>query len=104
MLGVMMNHMRALMLLAISISSVYGCSCREPTVPQALGRAEVVFRGTIIALRDAGKDYDSGFVRYIGKTVVFRVDRVWKGEVGQTFEMPGYEETSACIGFWPDFL
>lgn len=36
--------------------------------------------------------------------VVFKVTRVWKGDVGQEFEMPAIEETSACIGFWPSFL
>jgi hypothetical protein len=35
---------------------------------------------------------------------VFRVSRVWKGDVGETFEMPAVEETSACMGFWPSDL
>ena len=45
-----------------------------------------------------------GFARDTKKTVVFKVTRVWKGQVGQAFETPGIEETSACIGFWPSFL
>ncbi|MGA3204862.1 MAG: hypothetical protein ABSF12_20405 [Bryobacteraceae bacterium] len=36
--------------------------------------------------------------------VVFRVSRVWKGDVGPIFEMPALEETSMCVGFWPTHL
>jgi hypothetical protein len=32
--------------------------------------------------RDSGKDY---------RIVIFRVTRVWKGRIGQTFEMPAYQ-------------
>jgi hypothetical protein len=39
-----------------------------------------------------------------GEVVVFAVDRVWKGKVSQTFEMPAMKEGAACIGFWPSFL
>jgi hypothetical protein len=68
--------------------------------------SEVVFRGTIVELRDSQKpaDLPAGFARDTKKTVVFRVSRVWKGEVGETFEMPAVEETSACVGFWPSIL
>ncbi len=52
--------------------------------------AEVVFRGTITEI-SAGN-------------VVFRVDRVWKDDVGPTFNMPDFRETSACLGFWPAYL
>ncbi|HEY4362174.1 MAG TPA: hypothetical protein VGN17_14455 [Bryobacteraceae bacterium] len=38
------------------------------------------------------------------KIAVFRVTRVRKGDVPETFEMPAVEETSMCTGFWPDFL
>ena len=30
---------------------------------------------------------------------MLQVARVWKGEVGTTFEMPAYEEAAACWGF-----
>jgi hypothetical protein len=29
---------------------------------------------------------------------------VWKGDLARIFEMPAIKETSACIGFWPDWL
>jgi hypothetical protein len=67
--------------------------------------AEVVFRGTIIALRDTKTSSKiAGAVRDLKKVAVFRVTRVWKGDVGEAFEMPAVEETSMCIGFWPPFL
>jgi hypothetical protein len=68
--------------------------------------SEVVFRGTITSLRDAttAPDLPAGFGRDTRKIVVFRVSRVWKGNIGQTFEMPAVEEASACIGFSPDVL
>jgi len=36
--------------------------------------------------------------------VVFAVDRVWKGDVPRTFEMPALKETFGCVGFWPTYL
>jgi hypothetical protein len=94
----------ALLLLALGLC--HACDCTEPSVEARRDRAELIFRGTIVELRDSFKSADiaPGFARDTRKTVVFRVSRVWKGQVGQTFEMPGIEETSACIGFWPDFL
>jgi len=38
------------------------------------------------------------------KIALFGVARVWKGQLGTTFEMPALEETSACWGFWPELL
>jgi hypothetical protein len=64
----------------------------------------VIFRGTIIALHDSPVDHSSPQFRDTKKIAVFRVSRVWKGEVGETFEMPAVEETSMCTGFWPPFL
>ena len=56
----------------------------------------MVFRGTIAELRDLpGSKL---------QVAVFRVSRVWKGDVGPTFEMPAMKEGVACIGFWPDYL
>jgi hypothetical protein len=64
-------------------------------VNEAKKLAAVVFRGTITALRNS----DSG-----ERFVVFRVTRVWKGNVSEIFEMPAFEETTACLGFRPSFL
>jgi hypothetical protein len=38
------------------------------------------------------------------KIAVFRVNRVWKGDVGETIEMPAVKEASTCTGFWPLYL
>jgi len=88
------------------VGVAYGCDCTEASVQAKFDDSEVVFRGTITALRDSGRDFDilGGFVRDTRKTAVFRVTRVWKGQVASTFEMPAVEETSACIGFGPSYL
>jgi hypothetical protein len=70
---------------AWSASLALGCDCASLTVNEAKKYAEVVFRGTITDI-SAGK-------------VVFRVDRVWKGDVGRTFDMPEFIEGAACLGF-----
>jgi hypothetical protein len=70
---------------AWSASLALGCSCADSSVSQARKGAEVVFRGSITDI-SAGK-------------VVFRVDRVWKGNVGRTFEMPEFIQGVACLGF-----
>jgi len=78
------------------------CDCPSITVEAAKAGAEVVFRGRITALRDSKNDL--GYFAVLGrdtkKIAVFHVSRVWKGEVGETFEMPALEETTACWGFW----
>ena len=84
----------------------YACDCVEPSVQAKKDYADVIFRGTIVALRDAkaATDFPSGWVRDTKKVAVFRVTRVWKGDVGETFEMPAVEEVAACMGFWPPYL
>jgi hypothetical protein len=82
----------------------YACTCSAPPVNEARTQADVVFRGTIIALRPSMKPASPAWGHDTQKIAVFRVSRVWKGEVGHTFEMPAIEETSGCTGFWPDQL
>ena len=84
----------------------HACNCREPKVEFKKDHSDVVFRGTIIELRDSDKaaGISAMWGRDTRKMAVFRVSRVWKGEVGQTFEMPAVEETSMCLGFLPDAL
>jgi hypothetical protein len=99
--------MKLLALLVVGVSVGHACDCREPSVRFKRDHAELIFRGIIVELRDSSRgavDITAGFAHDTGKNVVFRVSRVWKGNVGQTFEMPGIEETSACTGFWPDYL
>jgi len=74
----------------LSASSALGCECGPVSVSEAKKSAEVVFRGTITAISD-------------GK-VMFRVDRVWKGEVGGTFQMPEFTAGGSCLGFRPSLL
>ena len=76
--------------LAWNAASALGCECAPSTVNEAKARAEVVFRGTITDVS--------------GGNVYFRVVRVWKGDIGRTFVMPEFPESSACIGFLPKWL
>jgi hypothetical protein len=100
----MVSKILAIMVCAVGLAAA--CECREPSVEIKRDHAEIIFRGTIVDLRSSSKPSGifSGFARDLNATVVFKVDRVWKGHVGHTFEMPAVEETSACIGFWPDYL
>jgi hypothetical protein len=79
-----------LVYLAWNAASALGCDCVPSSLNESKAGAEVVFRGTITDIRD-------------GK-VSFRVDRVWKGHVGHTFDMVDFRESSACIGFLPKWL
>ena len=73
----------------LSLSLVAGlasaCECIDLPAKDAKQAAEVVFRGTAIALRDSGKGYP---------IAIFRISRVWKGHVPEKFEMPVY--TISC--------
>jgi hypothetical protein len=76
---------------------VHACECVEPSIKSAKRQSAIVFRGTVIDIRDSGKGY---------KTVVFRVIRVWKGRIGVTLEMPAFADpfASPCVGLWPALL
>jgi hypothetical protein len=83
------------------------CGCVEPSVSQKKDHSDIIFRGTIVELRDAGLvSVGDPYLTLTNRRriAVFHVTRVWKGEVGRTFEMPAVEETSMCIGFWPPYL
>jgi hypothetical protein len=97
--------LRAVTVLLFASSATWACSCREITVKEASDHADVVFRGTIVSFRDSAKDFGiPGVFKGTKKLAVFHVTRVWKGDVGQTFEMPAVEELAACTGFWSKFL
>ena len=72
------------MLVRLAVILVYGtglaqaCLCVAPGIKDAERYAEIVFRGKITSFRETGN----------GTRVTFAVDRVWKGNVGKTFEMP----------------
>jgi hypothetical protein len=95
---------RLLAILATSITAAYGCDCDEPTVKDAAKMATVIFRGTITALKPSGKPYTFRRPSGTEKIAVFRVTRVWKGEVSRTFEMPAVLEEPDCLGFAPQFV
>jgi hypothetical protein len=95
--------LRCALLVILPAGIVCGCTCREPSVPDKRDASDVVFRGTVIAFRESATVRTDGpfSVHDTGKIAVFRVALVWKGRVGQTFEMPVVEETSECTGFTP---
>ena len=88
----------------LSVPFAYACGCIEGSVRAKKDYSDVIFRGTIIELRDSTIDHSSPLFEDTKKIAVFRVSRVWKGDVGETFEMPAVKETSACTGFWPSYL
>jgi uncharacterized protein YihD (DUF1040 family) len=100
----MILRVAALLLMAAGVC--VSCDCREPNVKVKRAYAEIIFRGTIIEVKESRKPYGPpwDFAGRLGKTVVFSVSRVWKGTLGETFEMPALEETSACIGFERSYL
>jgi hypothetical protein len=91
-----------LLIALIATPVAYGCDCSEPTVQEARQHSTIVFRGTIIDLRPTTKRASLG--KDTGRIAVFRTTRVWKGDVGRTFEMRAIEEFGGCWGFSPQFL
>lgn len=91
-------------LCTFSATLTYACSCSVAPVNETRAQADVVFRGTIVALRPSMEPISNGYGQDTQKIAVFRVSRVWKGAVGPIFEMPATVEMAACWGFWPDQL
>ena len=85
---------RLVTLLMFGSGLTYACECNSPSFQDAQRHANLIFRGKITSFRVTGT----------GPQAVFAVERVWKGDVPRTFEMPAHEETIGCIGFWPDWL
>ena len=83
------------LLLVWGTTGAFACSCRPPTVEEAVHRADVVFLGTIKTLAFAEPNNRGSRV-----IVVFEVSRVWKGQVTRTFEMRSIVETTFCEGFF----
>ena len=76
--------------LGLTVALVHACDCIDVGAKQSKRGADIVFRETVAALRDSAEG---------DCAVVFRVDRVWKGEVTETFEMLWLESDYACFGF-----
>lgn len=89
----------------VLVEVAQACSCRPVSAKEALGNADLVFRGTIVEIHSAQTDPLTTVLQHPPRRVVFRVTRVWKGVVGETFEMPAIEKTGGyCLGFWRDLL
>lgn len=75
---------------------VFGqCDDIEISTKEAKHHSEVVFQGTVEGFKGSGID----------RTVIFRVSRVWKGQVGPTFEMPALQTGGErCDAFWEGLL
>lgn len=93
-----MKGMRFCALLLFTAIPCCACSCSDPSVQVKRDRADIIFRGTIVELRN------SHWWQPTERTVVFTVSRVWKGPVTATFEMPALVEQAACIGFSSNLL
>ena len=78
-------------LLCLAATVTLACDCIPVPAREAKRYADVVFRGTIVRVRDSGTGY---------KVVVFQVSRVWKGQVQETFEV-GNLGGDLCNGFLP---
>jgi hypothetical protein len=78
----------------LSSTLAFGCDCDEQSVKETKKWADTVFRGKVVSFR-----LDSTGQRQ----VTFRVDRVWKGKVGLTFEMPALERVQ-CLSFRGNLL
>jgi hypothetical protein len=90
-----MMFYKVAVLIAISSGLAAACDCETPSVRGAKREADLVFRGTITQFRDSGKGW---------RIAVFKVSRVWKGDVHETLEMPAIEEGAACFGFAPRLI
>jgi hypothetical protein len=83
-------------------SNANACSCLPETVSDSVHNADIVFRGAIIDIRDV----QSGVGIEIGMGVrkriaVFRVNRVWKGDVGEAVEMLAIEDSGGLCRRFP---
>ena len=83
----MLARLAPILLLGASLG--YGCDCFMPDFQHTRKAAEVIFEGKIVAFRNSG----------VGRSVVFSVDRVWKGDVGATFEMFAWDGGESCNSF-----
>jgi len=84
-----------------------GISCRPITVAKAFDNAQVVFRGRIVEVHDAEQPILAEILQPRKRIAVFHVTRVWKGVLGEKFEMPVVEFNYAPAGydqFWANFL
>jgi hypothetical protein len=96
--------MKVALLAALSLAPAFACTCLSHPVRTKRKNSDIIFRGTIVELRGTVKSTTPNLALDMGKTVVFKVSRVWKGKVGTTVEMHAWAETSGCVGFNENYL
>ncbi|MBB4301160.1 hypothetical protein GGD81_000175 [Rhodobium orientis] len=77
----------ALSVLAATADEASACSCRRVSQADAMGRADIVFEGEATDARLAGGRK---------RETTFRVDRVVKGEVGETVRIVTNRQSATC--------
>jgi len=87
--------LQLVMLFFVSLELTYAMQCDCASGPEDKRGAEIVFRGKVVAFHEFAKD---------SRVVVFRVIRVFNGDLTETFEMPALENGVACFGFNPGML
>lgn len=86
------------------------CSCTFPSVPDAVKKADLVFRGRLVSVQYIDE------IRYVADPIAngrqvpvprrflatLEVSEVWKGRVGRRIVLHTREGSSDCIGFWTE--
>ncbi|MEW5819766.1 MAG: hypothetical protein AB1782_06210 [Cyanobacteriota bacterium] len=85
--------------ITVNIQQTISCSCALPeSAITALNKSTVVFSGKAIKVKYIDpQTQDSPEPRII---VTFKVDQVWKGKVGKTFEIQTVFNKWTCRGFF----
>jgi hypothetical protein len=82
--------LRLALALGIASTFAHACDCVYTSAREMRHASEIVFRGKVVGFRDS---------KFKGaRDAVFDVDRVWKGSVARSFEMPAVSGT--CFGFF----
>jgi hypothetical protein len=83
---------RLVFALGVSIQRGTACDCIRLPVKVARRGAEIIFEGTVAAVRPSDRHE---------RVATFKVARVWKGNVSEIFEMIAIQEEGSCYGFGP---
>jgi hypothetical protein len=93
-----------------AVQSCVACSCTFPSVPNAVKKADLVFRGRLVNV-----EYMDG-IQYVAHPIAkdrkepvprrflatLEVSEVWKGLVGRRIVLHTREGSSDCVGFWTE--
>lgn len=103
--GLNLRHLTSITVCVLGSTTIvdyaHACSCIPVTVSELMESADIIFRGTIIDVHDVQTGVGTEIGMGVGRRVVlFRVKRVWKGDVGEILEIPAIENPSGiCWGF-----